>query len=192
MDITTTPNLKPLRDYDEHDVLNYFAPTGVLLKGTFVTLVNTNSGNTNVIQNTNSPVTPYQTVTTTLSNVPSYAFSSRAQVTHYIKQATYGDPVLGVMLYDHKQYNQFGEDYRFRPIHERHEHQVTIPGEPTPVLTRGAIKTNNINGTPLAGSGAIYSGNQLVPQVYNKSTSIGMFLSSKDADNYALFFVSCI
>lgn len=191
MNLTDTPNLKPLRDYDEHDVLNWFAPTGELKKGTFVTLVNTNSGNTNVLQNTNSPATPYQTVTTNFGEAPSYALSTRGQVAWYIKQASHTDPVLGVMLYDCKETNKFGENYRYRG-NERHEHQVTLPGESAPVLTRGTIKTNSINGTPTAGQGAIYSGGQLVPQTFSKSTSIGMFLTSKDADGYAMFFVSCV
>lgn len=192
MNLSDRPNLKPIRDYSEYDVLNMFAATGVLNKGTFVTLVNTNSGNTNVFTSGNTPRTPYQTTTTAFGNAPGYAYSVRGDVEWQVKQATAGDPVLGVLLYDVKETNAFGENFRYRPVHERHEQQVALIGESVPILKRGVISTNSYTGTPIAGSGGTVSGGKIVVGVYSKSTSVGMFLSSADADGYALFSLNCL
>lgn len=192
MNLTDRPNLKPLRDVNDHEVLPFFATTGVLNKGTFVTLSASNSGNTNVYTSGNTPATPYQTVTTAYGQAPSYAYSTRANVAWTVKQAGPTDPVLGVLLYDNKQYNAFGEDFRYKTAAERHEQQVTLPGETTPVLKRGVISIAGTIGTPIAGSGATVSGGRLVVTAYSRTTSVGMFLSSADADGYALFSVNCV
>lgn len=197
MNLSASPNLMPVQ-IDETNVINMFAPTGVLNKGTFVCLVNTNSGNTNVYTSGNSPKTPYQAVTGALpanNPVPNYAYSPRAEVKWKIKQASVGDPCFGVLLYDCKDTNAFGEYFIYRPKHERHEQQVTLIGESAPVLTRGLVRVNGIHNptTALAGSGAFVSGGKLFPQVFTKGdNSVGMFLSSTDAQGYALFWVSAV
>lgn len=193
MNITDRPNIKPIRDYSEHDVIPFFATTGILNKGTFVTLTSTNSGNTNLYTNpTGQAATPYQTVTTDFGNVPAYAYGKRAAVAWTVKQAGPTDPVLGVLIYDNKQYNAFGEDFRYKSVKERKEQQVTLLGETTPILKRGLISYAGSVGTPLAGSGATVSGGRLVVTAYSKATSVGMYLSSNDADGFALFAVNCV
>lgn len=195
MNLSDVPNLKPARQIDEHDVINMFACTGALKKGTFVTLVNTNSGNTNVFTSGNSVKTPYQTVNTAFGDAPNYAYSTKGMVQWQVKQAGSGDPVLGVLLYDCKDVddnNTFGESFRYLPAYRRHEQQVALIGESVPILTRGMISTNSFYGTPIAGSGASVVSGRLNPQVYSRSTSVGMFLSSADAQNYALFWVNAV
>ncbi len=192
MNLTDRPNIKPLRDWSAHDEIPFFATTGVLNKGTFVTLSTSNSGNTNVYTSGNSPATPYQTVSTAFGNAPSYAYSVRGNVTWTVKAASSTEPVLGVLIYDNKQYNAFGEDFRYKSVAERKEQQVSLPGETTPILKRGLISYAGSIGTPVAGSGATVSGGRLVVATYSKSTSVGMYLSSNDADGYALFAVNCL
>jgi hypothetical protein len=196
MDITAKPNLKPLRDYDEHEVINLYAHSSAadVNKGTFVTAT-VADGNTNVSQNGNSPATPHSDTHGSLSNLPSRATALRHEVSWKIDTAASGDTVLGVMLYDVKENNVFGEPFIYKPSHERAEQSVTISGEATPVLTRGLIKTNGFNGAPGPNSGAVVwnatgfldLNNDLTTAILKEK--VGKFLSTPDADGYALFKV---
>lgn len=197
MDITSTPNLKPYRDYSEHEVINLFAhENGTVNKGTWVT-IKTAAGNTNVIQNTGASITPHLKLNNALSsNTPSYATVLRPEVMFKVRNAISGDVnPLGIMLYDVRETNSWGEQYIFKPGYEAAEQQVVISGMAVPILTRGIIKTNGFSGAPTAGQGAIigvsgsaYEG-QLLPRTYDggDTLNVGKFLTSKDGDGYALF-----
>jgi hypothetical protein len=191
MDITQIPNLKPLRDYDEHEVLNFFAHKDASAnKGTFVSIV-ANDGNTNVRENGNDPATPFMANAGSLSNVPSRATVLRHEVSWKVKTATSGEYPLGIMLYDVREENAFGEKYIYRPLHERAENDIVVSGEAVPVLTRGVVKINGFVGAPDAGSGAVVSatsgGYVDVTASPADAGNVGVFLSSPDADGYALF-----
>ena len=194
MDITSTPNLKPFRDYDPHEVLNVYAHNlSEVNKGTFVT-VTAAEGNTNVSQNANSPATPHVGDAGDLSvNSPSRATIKRQAVSWKIDTAVSGDTVLGVMLYDVKEENAWGEKFIFKPRHERHEQQIVVSGEAVPVLTRGVVKINGFVGTPGPNSGAVVStGNNsglLHVSAYGTAGTVGKFVTSADADGYAIFKV---
>lgn len=188
---TGTPNLKPFRNYNEWEVINglFSANVASLNKGTFVSMLATNSGNTNVLQNANSPVTPHLGVAGNWGEAPSYASVKRHEVKWKVRAATNTDVVLGVTLRDVAESNKFGEKYAYRPKYERDEQMIVLSGEAVPILTRGIIHVNGYVGTPIAGSGATVSGGLLVVGVYSKATSVGKWLSSADADDYALFKV---
>lgn len=200
MDITSSPNLKPFRQYDEQEVVNLYSHEEASAnKGTFVSIT-TADGNTNVMQNGNSPATPHQDYHSSLSNLPSRATVMREAVTWKIRSAQAGDTVLGVMLYDVKENNAFNEPYLYRPRYERAEQQIVISGEAVPVLTRGIVKLNGYSGTVGPNSGAIIhpnsDGTLLVADsagvAFDGSTTgslVGKFLSSEDADSYAVFKV---
>lgn len=208
MDITSTPNLKPYRDYSEHEVINLYAhESGNVNKGTWVT-IKTAAGNTNVIQNTGASITPHLKLNSALSsNTPSYATVLRPEVQFKVRNATSDDPnPLGIMLFDVRETNAWGESYIFKPGYEASEQQVVISGLAVPILTRGIVKLNGFSGTPTVGQGAYigasgsdYEG-QLIPQTYGPSytystgggvvadpVNVGKFLTTKDADGYALF-----
>ena len=192
MNITNNPNLKPFRDYDEHNVIPLYAGSGAMNKGTFVTIVNTLSGNTNVLDNANTPATPFQTHNQSYGSLPAYMYGGKASVNWLIRPAASGEPVLGVLLYDIKDTNDFGEDLRTRPKYERSEKNIVLIGEGAPVLTKGLIKTNNYTGTATPGSGAtITTGGKLLMQVYSQSTSIAYCTAGPDADGYATFKIDC-
>lgn len=197
MNITDSPNLKPFRDYDEHEVINLFAhEDSDVNKGTFVTIT-VADGNTNVIQGANSPSTPHQDYFGALSNVPSRATVMRETVTWKVASAAAGDTVLGMTLYDVKELNAYSEPFIYRPKHERIEQQVVVSGEAVPILTRGIVKLNGFSGTPGPNSGAIIhpdlDGTLLVSNADGVAPGaitgdlVGKFLSSADADDYALF-----
>lgn len=190
MNVTQKPNLKPLRDYDEHEVINFFAhQSGSVNKGTFVTLVAAD-GNTNVWQNANSPATAFLSGQS-LAGTPSRATVLRQEVTWKVKTATSGEDALGITLYDVRETNAYGEKYIFRPRYERQENDIVVSGEAVPVLCRGFVKINGFVGTPGPGSGATVSttsgGYVDVTNNVTGVKNVGKFLTEPDADGYALF-----
>ena len=206
MDTTSQPNLKPFRDYDEHEVINLYAHVdGDVNKGTFVAITAAD-GNTNVWQSANSPATPHLGGDAAFSaNTPARATILREVVQWKVDTAAgsltegAGSVPLGVILYDVKEENQWGEKTIFRPLTERAERQVVPSGAAIPILVRGLIKTNGFTGTPGPGSGAILSsgagaGGAGWAQVTNGVSGntlarVGKFLTSADADGYALLKV---
>lgn len=193
MDTTSTPNLKPFRDYSEHEVINLFShESGSVNKGTFVA-VSTAAGNTNVMDNAGSPPTPHLDYEGDLhSGIPARAMVKRSDVHWKVATAAHDDNVLGVMLYDVSETNAFGEKYMFRPAYERVEKQVVLSGEAVPVLMRGIIKTNGFTGAPTPGDlGVIASGTDGILTVSTDAALnvCGKFLTTPDADGYALFKV---
>lgn len=190
MDITKTTNIKPFRQYDEYDVINGFFSANVdtLSKGTFVSIVPGASGNTNVIQNANTPATPLLGLGPVYGNGPSRVTSYRSEVKWKVQAAPSGTVPVGIALYDVAETNKYGEKYITKPKNERVEDEVVVSGEALPILTRGIVSLKGFVGTPVAGSGinACANGSGVVG-VYSKGTSYGRFLSGPDADGYALF-----
>lgn len=188
MDITSTPNLKPFRQFSEYEVINglYSATTATLNKGTIVKITNA-PGNTNVLDGAATPATPHLGDAGNWGEAPSYASSKRKAVAWKVAAANSGDVALGMTIRDVAETNKYGENYNYRPKYERDEKMIVTSGEAVPILTRGIVTVNGFVGTPAAGSGAIASGGLLVVTTYSKSTSVGKWLSSADADGFAIF-----
>jgi hypothetical protein len=195
MDITQKPNLKPYRIYNETDVINglFSHVESSSNKGSLVSIV-TAKGNTNVWQNASSPATPHLDVFGALTNVPSRAYAVRHEVTWKIKGAVSGDTPLGIQLFDVREVNAYGEPLIYRPRNERYEKDVVISGESIPVVTRGIFKINGFVGTPGPNSGAVPTtgaagakGYFLVTNNTTSTANVGKFLTSADADGYAVF-----
>lgn len=197
MDLLSKPNLKPFRDYTEHEVINGFFAANVvpMNKGTFVSIVPGASGNTNVAGASgqrNHPPTPLLTQISNLNGAPDYAVSPRWGVSWKVKPAASGEPVLGVALYDTKETNKYGESLAYRGGYERNELNAVVSGQAVPILRRGLITTNAYSGVPSAGTGIthIVNGIGIIGQ-YVKGQSIGKFIQSADADGYAMFLLEC-
>ncbi len=189
-----TSGLKPFRDYSEHDVINMFAATGVMDKGTLVAIA-VATGNTNVYQGTGTPPpTPYQTFNTAFGLAPAYAYGVRGNVEWTIKTAGSTDTCVGMLLYDVRTTNRFGEDFRYRPSHERYEQQVSLIGESTPFVKRGTfhVGSGNIVGTVAIGSGFTAQSGKMLVGGYSKATSLGSFLTTRDASGGALVALNVI
>ncbi len=185
--------LKGYRDYSEHEVINMFAPTGVMTKGSLVA-IDFATGNTNV-GGTGLPVpTPYQTVNTAFGLAPSYAYGVRGAVDWRLKLAGTGMTCVGMLLYDVGTTNRFGEDFRYRPTHERHEQQVTLLGESAPFVRRGIflVGSGNVEGTVVIGSGFHANNGKLKVEGYNKATSLGTFITTRDNEGYAYVLLNCV
>jgi len=184
--------LKPLYQCDEHDKIVMFAATGEMNKGTLVA-ISTAIGNTNVFQNTGTPpATPYQTVSTPFGGAPAYAYTVMGKVAGTVKKAGPTDACIGITLNDVRETNRFGENYRYRPTWDAAENDIVLIGQSVPIARRGIFSVDNIVGTAAAGSGFTASGGAFVPQVWSKSTSIGVFLTNEDADGYATIALGCV
>lgn len=193
MDITSKPNLKPFRQYSEYEVINLYAhELGTVNKGTIVT-VSSAAGNTNLYQNAPATAAPYINAGDSIhSSTPSRVTSLRPVVSWKVKTADLGDGdvPLGMLLYDVAETNQYGEKTIFRPRYEKREREVVASGEAVPILCRGIVKTNNFSGTPGPNSGGVLgSGDNAGVLVVSAETTgkCGKFLSTADADGYALF-----
>jgi hypothetical protein len=188
MNLTQNPNLKPLRAYDEHDVIPFFAHVlPSVNKGTLVT-VTTAEGNTNVSQDGND--TPYVKVSGSLANTPTRVTHFRKEISWKVKSAATGDIPLGITLYDVREVDQYGNKLIFQDRLRREEQDLVVSGEAVPILTKGIVKINGFVGTPGPNSGASVSstsGKILVTNNPLASGNIGKFLTTADADGYAMF-----
>jgi hypothetical protein len=174
-------NLKPFRDYDEHDVINLFAVNAVSAnKGTVVTA---DSNGVNLKD------------ASSLDNLSSYGNTLSAQfnVPWTVSPAVSGaakDQIVGLLLKDVRRVDENGEQLIFNP-RKAAEMDVIISGQACPILTKGLVLVNGIVGTPGFGSGAAVSdagGGDLKVVAYGSAT-VGKFLGPKNDEGYALLKV---
>lgn len=174
-------NLKPFRDYDEHDVVNLFAVnaesankgTVVVADGDGVDLKN-NLGLESLSQYPNT-VSAQFNVPWTVS--PAASGASKGQI-------------VGLLLKDVRRVDENGEILIFNP-HKAAEMDVIVSGQACPILTKGLVLVNGIVGTPGFGSGAAVSdagGGDLKVVPYADAT-VGKFLGPKNDEGYALLKV---
>jgi hypothetical protein len=173
-------DIKPFRDYNEHDVINFFAYDGATAnKGTFVELSTFAPNN----QNGYSAVPAGALIDGTWS----YRHAVNARVT---ATASGSSKVLGMLLYDVKETDENGEALKFKPKYKRDALNCVLSGESVPVLTRGMVEIIGFQGTPGAGSGAAVSnsgdGSIVVVAPSVTTNRVGKFLSSTGVDGYAL------
>ena len=171
-------NLKPFRDYDEHDVINLFAVNAVSAnKGTVVTA---DSNGVNLKD------------ASSLDNLSSYGNTLSAQfnvpwtVSPAVSGAAKGQ-IVGLLLKDVRRVDENGEQLIFNP-RKAAEMDVIISGQACPILTKGLVLVNGIVGTPGFGSGAAVSdagGGDLKVIAYANAT-VGKFLGPKNDEGYAL------
>jgi len=172
--------IKPFRDYNEHDVINFYAYDGAAAsKGTFVEL------STFAPNNQNS----YSTVPAgaLLSKTWAFRHTVNARVT---ATASGSSKVLGMLLYDVKEVDENGELLKFKPKYKRDALNCVLSGEAVPILTRGVVEIGGFQGSPGAGSGAAIStsgdGSIVVVAPSVTANRVGKFLSSTGADGFAL------
>jgi len=175
-------NLKPFRDYDEHDVVNLFALTNATgSKGTFVQVVNNNpsvlGGYTNIPN----------------GYAPDGTWSMRFAVAARVAPAASGaQAVLGMQLYDVAEVDENGIPLRFQSKDQTYARGLVGSGQAVPILTRGLVEIGGFYGVAGPGSGAFISNSgdgSIVVGLPNASLpgqKVGTFLSSSGADGYAL------
>jgi len=171
-------NLKPFRDYSEHDVINLFAVSGASVdKGTVVVAdgQGINLKDSTVVDNISiygNSVSSHLGVPWTVSPAPSGAEKGQ---------------IVGLLLKDVRSVDENGEKLLFKP-RKAAEMDVIISGQAAPILTKGVVLVGPIVGTPAFGSGAAVSdaGNGDIKVVAYGSATVGKFLGPKNDEGFAL------
>jgi hypothetical protein len=129
------PNLKPFRDFSQHDVINLFAYDGTATAGTLVK-IDTNW----------KDVYGESLSLSNLSNVGNTMSSSFVPVGKVSLTSSYTDMPLGILLKDVIEYDENGTPLIWEPqlLAER---DAVLPQQAVPVLTKGIILINDIDTT---------------------------------------------
>lgn len=171
-------NLKPFRDYSEHDVINLFAVNATTAnKGTVV--VADGDG-----VNLKDP--------TSLENLSQYdnTLSAQFNVPWTVSPAAAGavkGAIVGLLLKDVRQTDENGEQLKFNP-RKAAEMDVIVAGQACPVLTDGIVLVYVAEGSPVYGDGAAVAdaGNGELKVVAYADATVGKFLGPKNDEGYAL------
>ena len=196
------PNLKPFRNYSEHDVINLYAYLGEapVSKGTLVTPINT-------WKNSDGGVYEVPVDITSTLNAVSARFDVIAEVTATPTFDTVPAP-LGIILKDVREVDENGEYLIYNP-RKLAEMDAVLPNQAVPILTKGIIYTNDFDVTVRSafGSGLVPTGSGIPPLPFtgllpiagypafagddgriatDGIVLIGKFLSTIDEEGYAL------
>jgi hypothetical protein len=177
-------NLRPFRDYSEHEVLNLFTYSGapestavMLTKGGAVKLSAEGFTTGPTSSSANQPIDFLGDVGAAFP----LSFSPRFGVRPKVTLATSGD-VLGLTLMDVRELDENGEKLIFNP-RKAAEMNVVISGQAVPVLTRGVVYySGSAIANATAGQYAVVSGS--AGELANTSTlrtnevAVGRFLGN--------------
>ncbi len=153
------PTLRPLRDYDEHDVINLFSWSGAVpaYKGTLVKM--TISG---YVNDAADPIEMAGGAGNAYQNTVSQRYRNSAQVTTCgTGSAGTRDIPLGMLLYDVRETDENGEKLLYHP-RKAAENDWVISGQAAPVLTRGIVLYSGATlaaSTPTLGTALYHAAN---------------------------------
>jgi hypothetical protein len=183
--------LKPFRDYSEHDVVNLFAVQGYssLPLGTLVTITGSgwvNNANWGIAYNINP--------TTNAGNVYTPRWEVKSKVIPLDSGSNPSGAPLGFTLYDVLEYNFQGVSFLYDPT-RKEEAQAVVSGEAVPIARKGlflvgGFPTGAGYTTPAPGLVTVPSttGSWAVAPAGTKG-AFGLFLGGPDADGYSLVAV---
>lgn len=184
----TNRTLRPFRDYDEKDVLNFASITGTDLPVHKGTLVKLSRG----LQTDQEPLEM-------LGNYGDFSVSNtvlqRYGVTPKVSAATAGDNPLGMTLFDIREEDENGEKLKYRP-RKAAEMEAVLSGQAVPIVTRGVFQYSgaNVTGTITPGDAA-YAGVSGLITTFSGSTGtphikIGKFLGPTGVDGSAYLWLN--
>ncbi len=194
-------NLKPFRDYSEHQVVNGMFTLGQTgSKGMPVTFNATggwvNSGPVNGLTQNALP--------NNFAGVNAY--SPRWSLTSVMRPCVVGEKPFGITLYDVLEVNQFNLSLLYDPVRKA-ELQAVVTGEAVPLLREGLLLvgpfgTGNAGLVAAAGRFAAVTGTGDWCVLANNTGVVngitgaalpvfGQFLGGRDNDGYAAVWVSC-
>jgi hypothetical protein len=136
--------LLPLRDYDEHDVVNFFA-----MDTANNAIADHGAGDNGVIVKvTNGSITKdvIHYVTSSYLGKTDYPYVGRNQypeVPLKVGVASSGDAAVGITLFETALYDENGEKllyYRQKAL----ENQIVLSGQAVPVLTQGTVMLSDM------------------------------------------------
>jgi hypothetical protein len=167
------PTLRPFRDYDEKDVINFYTPSGVTIpfsKGTLVKIAGNglrlDEPSPNEMLGNMGDFSVNNTVLQRYGVVPKMTVITAPT-----------DPILGMTLFDVREVDENGIPLKYNP-RKAAEMEACISGQAVPVVTRGIFSYSGvITGNGLEGAvGAgveLYplSGGLLTTQSYSKNVT---------------------
>ena len=173
------PTLAPYRNYNDHDVIQNFTFSGTLpvSKGTFVKVISGLMTDQNLVM--------LGSVGAAWANTVSQKYGIQPTIGACTSS---GDNALGMLLYDVKIVDENDEVLLYHP-EKAAQMQVSLSGQPTPVVTRGIFLYSGASGTPVAGGKAYLANNGLIqylaPDAVATATRVGTFLGPKDSAGFA-------
>lgn len=172
--------IKPLKQYNESDVLNIFAYDGASASKGLLVKVNGNGW-----VSTDEPVDMNGPAGASYANTVSARFGTKARIT----AAASGDQALGILLMDVKETDENGEKLLYKPG-KAAEMGVVVSGQTVPVLSRGVILYSGATlaaESPTAGAVLYGADNGEITSVSGGTkVAIGQALGVKDSNNYVL------
>jgi hypothetical protein len=194
---TINTRLLPFRDYDEHEVLGFFALNQTGVAGQFVSFSTFDPDNQKGFSSV-SPGADYD-------NVYSKRYEVKAKVAP-AASGTKASQVAGITLYSTLEFDENGEKLIFHP-EKKDKLKAVTSGEGVPILKRGLVTLTQgaYLGTPAPGSYGVISpsGDGKILAVsatglvttgvgYKLDDVVGRFISSAGTKQggYALFEVS--
>jgi hypothetical protein len=198
------PNLRPFRDYDEHDVINLFTLTD---NSTDLSADNSKVNKGTLVQiNTDDEPNGWLNSDEAFGSLgnasgPTYGgtVSLRYGVTAKVKPCESGQAPLGITLYDMAERDENGEKLLYNP-RKAEEMQVVLSGQSMPVATKGIflysgqLTSNEYLRSNLTPGLAIYQSNSGAGELGIESTApggtvpvkVGKALGKVDANNHVL------
>jgi len=175
--------LRPFRDYSEHDVINLFAfdftVEGAATRGALVKIKDGWTAHSEDVDAFGS--TPDMN-SWSLNNV----VNMRYGLTALVDYADSGDTPLGMILFDVAEVDENGEKLIYHP-RKAAEMQTVVSGQAVPVLTKGLVMVNGVDGTPAAGGLAWANDDgQISATSGGTKKQVGMFMGVKSTDGDVL------
>lgn len=172
--------IKPLRQYNESDVINMFAYNGASAsKGL---LVKVDGGGW---KSTDEPVGMDGTAGASVANTISARYSTTAKVT----AAASGDNALGMLLMSVAETDENGEKLIFNP-RKAAEMGVVVSGQTVPVLSRGIVLYSGavLAAETFSAGAALYGADsgEITSVAGGAKIAIGQALGGKDSNNFVL------
>lgn len=174
------PSIRPFRDIDEHNVFALASWSGSLpaLKGQLVQL---SSG-----WDSDQELQESGPVGATYGNTVSLRYGVAPKIGAVTSS---GQKVLGMLLWDIKEYDENGEKLIFNRT-KQHQMQCAISGQAVPVAKRGTFLVSGVQGTPAPLQPAYLhtdGGLVAVPAGLTvTATRVGTFLGPKDSKGWVL------
>ena len=174
------PTLRPLRDYDEHDVINLFSWSGSVpaYKGTLVKGV---AGGWKATDD----------VTEMFGNAGDKSFdntvSQRYRTSAQVAACGVSDQPIGILLYDVRDTDENGEKLIYHPQRAA-ENDFVISGQAAPILTRGVVLYSGATlaaQTPVPGTKLYTAANGEIT-TGSAGNLVGKALGSKDSNSHVL------
>lgn len=179
------PTLGTLRNYNDHDIIQDYKWGGAMgnIKGTFVKVSLGISGGQNLAQLGPIGATYANTVNQRYGTMPSVVACSAS-----------GDAAIGILLYDTKEVDENGLPLIWNK-NKQDQMQVSLSGQPTPVVTRGIFEYSGVEGARVTAAGTAYLGiagglttsGNATDVSHGLVTKVGKFLGPQDDNGFVRF-----